>query len=137
MLSTTNFLGLRAFTLLVCRILICMFVLSSFSFSEVVIEGDYLKWIAVGDDDNYGTATKYDIRYSTENLANWELGDVLLTAPTPSQSGMRDSAYIDLIPGAYYFCIRVRDEVWNWSLWSNVVMKDSRQIEPPYLVEWE
>jgi len=84
-----------------------------------------LIWHAPGDDGTVGTASEYDIRYSTApiNISNWNDAASIANAPTPAAAGTAQSVTIsDLDPDTqYYFAIRTADEVPNWSGVSNVV----------------
>ncbi len=84
-----------------------------------------LHWTAVGDDGLVGTASQYDIRYSTTPLteANWEAAVQCTGEPVPKIAG---SAEIFVVTGltpstTYWFGMKVADEVPNWSDLSNVV----------------
>ncbi len=84
-----------------------------------------LAWTAPGDDSTTGTATLYDVRYSTSPLsaANFALAYAAAGAPTPSPSGSPESMLVaGLSPEtAYWFAIRTRDDAGNWSGISNIV----------------
>lgn len=84
-----------------------------------------LNWIATGDDGNIGTATSYDIRYSTLNItdANWADATQVNNEPAPKIAGSSETFTITgLSPDTtYYFAIKVVDEVPNASGLSNVV----------------
>ncbi len=83
-----------------------------------------LTWTAPGDDDYTGTATQYDIRFSTEYITpyNWESNIACPNKPTPGIAGT-DEEYLvtNLVPNTiYYFAIKTADEVLNWSDMSNM-----------------
>lgn len=82
-----------------------------------------LSWTAPGDDGNTGTASSYDIRYSTSTIteANWSTATQVLGEPTPSIAGTSESMTIStLLPNTtYYFAIKTADEVPNTSAISN------------------
>lgn len=82
-------------------------------------------WTAVGDDGLIGTASFYDIRYSTDSItaANWNQATPVASPPAPRSSGSNESFTITgLTPGTtYWIAIKVADEVPNWSGLSNVV----------------
>jgi hypothetical protein len=84
-----------------------------------------LSWTAPGDDGMLGQATKYEIRYALTAIteAGWGLAAVAGWVPVPALAGVRQSAMIsNLLDGQrYYFAIKARDEVGNWSGISNVV----------------
>jgi phosphodiesterase/alkaline phosphatase D-like protein len=83
-----------------------------------------LNWTAPGDDGNTGTASQYDIRYSTANIndANWGSATQVSNEPIPHAAGVAESLIvIGLQPStAYYFAIKTGDEIPNWSGLSNV-----------------
>ena len=86
-----------------------------------------LNWTAPGDDGNAGQASQYDIRYSTStiNEANWNSAIQVDGEPLPQTAGSAESFTVTgLQPGTdYYFAIRTADEVPNWSVLSNVVLR--------------
>ncbi len=83
-----------------------------------------LTWTAPGDDNNTGTAYAYDVRYSTADITDnvtFNTAAVVGGAPPPALAGIGQSmvAY-GLMPGTrYYFALKTRDEVPNWSGLSN------------------
>ncbi len=83
-----------------------------------------ITWTAPGDDGNSGTASQYDIRYSTSNIngANFYLGTVVSGAPSPASAGSSESMIVTGLNPAttYYFAIKTADEIPNWSGLSNV-----------------
>ena len=91
-----------------------------------------LNWTASGDDENNGTATAYDIRYSTTPItdSNW-VSATLVTPPIPSIANTAESFMVTGVPGrTLYFAIRSVDEVYHFSTLSNVV-----EVEiPPYTI---
>jgi len=84
-----------------------------------------LAWHAPGDDGTVGTASEYDIRYSTSpiNAGNWNDAVRIDNEPTPASAGTAQSVIVSgLDPDTdYYFAVRAADEVPNWSGLSNVV----------------
>jgi hypothetical protein len=86
-----------------------------------------LTWTSPGDDGNVGTATTYDIRYSTAAItsANWASATQVTGEPSPKTAGGSESFTVTgLNPSVtYYFAIETADEVPNWSTLSNVVSK--------------
>jgi predicted GH43/DUF377 family glycosyl hydrolase len=84
-----------------------------------------LTWTAPGDDGDVGTASQYDIRYSTSPIdeGNWDSATQAVGEPAPSTPGTEE---IFTVPGlspdtTYYFAMKTADEVPNWSGLSNVV----------------
>ena len=95
-----------------------------------------LAWTAPGDDGSVGTASQYDIRYSTSPItgANWASATQVSGEPTPQVAGSSESFVVTgLTAGTtYYFAIMTADEVPNWSGLSNVVgHSTASDITPP------
>ncbi len=85
-----------------------------------------LAWVSPGDDGNLGTATAYDVRYSTSliDAGNFDAATQWTTnVPDPAVAGSAQSVTIDgLTEGTqYWFAIKTSDEVPNWSAISNVL----------------
>lgn len=84
-----------------------------------------LSWTATGDDGNIGTASIYDIRYSTSSIdeSNWNGSTQCDGEPIPKAAGQYENFTTgNLSPNTtYYFAIKTADEVPNWSELSNVV----------------
>jgi len=83
-----------------------------------------LTWTAPGDDGNTGTASAYDIRYSTSPITavNWGSATQATGEPTPQVAGASESFRVTgLQPDTlYYFALKTGDEVPTWSSLSNV-----------------
>lgn len=83
-----------------------------------------LTWTASGDDGTSGTASVYDIRYSTSTIteASWNSATQVSGEPAPSASGSAESFAVTGLSQSttYYFAIKVADEVPNWSGLSNI-----------------
>ena len=83
-----------------------------------------LAWTAVGDDSLSGTATSYQIRYSTAPIttANFASATAATGAPTPAAPGTAQSLVVRGLSRqvTYYFALRTADEVGNLSALSNV-----------------
>jgi len=94
-----------------------------------------LAWTAVGDDSLIGTASRYDLRYSTAPItdANWPSGLPVTGLPAPMPAGARQSVVVrGLTRGTtYYFAIKTADEVPNWSGISNLLRWDWAQDTSP------
>lgn len=82
-----------------------------------------LRWTAPGDDGATGTATSYDIRYSTSPIttANWNSATTVTGEPTPLVAGTQQTFSMSgLQPSrTYYVAIRTSDGA-NISALSNV-----------------
>jgi hypothetical protein len=82
-----------------------------------------LTWTATGDDGKIGTATRYDLRYSTApiiNLSTFIAATQVSGEPTPGPAGTLQSMDVNLPRGTFYFAIRATDEAGNDSGVSNV-----------------
>jgi phosphodiesterase/alkaline phosphatase D-like protein len=83
-----------------------------------------LGWSAVGDDSLTGTATSYDIRYSTSpiTLQNWATATQATGEPTPAAAGTAQSYTVRGLSRqvTYYFAVRVTDDAGNVSTLSQV-----------------
>ncbi len=93
-----------------------------------------LTWTAPGDDGNTGTASIYDIRYSTGTItdANWGSASLCSGEPSPGAAGATQTFTIkDLSPDTtYYFAVMTADEVSNWSGLSNIASRKTEAIPP-------
>jgi len=83
-----------------------------------------LTWTAPGDDGDVGTASEYDIRYSTEiiNEENWDSATQVVGEPAPGPAGTQEIFTVTGLSTdtTYYFAMETADEVPNWSGLSNV-----------------
>ena len=84
-----------------------------------------LRWNAVGDDSLTGTATSYDVRYSTSPITNtnWASATQATGEPTPGSPGTQQNFTVTGLTRqtTYYFALKVADEGGNVSALSNVV----------------
>ena len=98
--------------------------MSDLSLSGATSDSIDLTWTSTGDDAAVGTATSYDIRYSTSIISelNWASATEVTDEPTPSVSGYSESMTVSgLAPSTlYYFAIKASDEASNSSSISNV-----------------
>ena len=94
-----------------------------------------LNWTAPGDDAGVGTASQFDIRYSSATIteANWASATQVSGEPTPAVAGTAQTMEVTgLQPStSYYFAIKAADEVPNWSGLSNVVLKTTLAESTP------
>jgi hypothetical protein len=70
-----------------------------------------------------GTATSYDVRYSTSpitNLTSFGTATQVVGEPSPQVAGSLETLQVNLAPGTYYFALRTKDEANNTSGLSNV-----------------
>jgi uncharacterized membrane protein len=100
-----------------------------------------LRWTATGDDGTSGTATSYEVRYSTAgpiDNGNWASATIFAQSWTPLSSGTFE--YYDitgLTPGVqYWFAIRAADEEPNWNNASNspTATTLSADVTPPGVI---
>jgi len=86
-----------------------------------------VSWTATGDDGSVGTASYYDIRYSTSFISesNWYSATKVVVVPTPGGAGTPEQFEVcGLDYGTTYtIAIKAADEMYNWSALSNVVIK--------------
>lgn len=99
-----------------------------------------LSWTAPGDDSTAGTATSYDIRYSTSPITelNWASATQISGEPTPSVAGSTESITIENLNESttYYFAIKTSDEVPNESGLSNVLSASTTgDLTPPSAID--
>jgi len=83
-----------------------------------------LNWTAPGDDGNVGTASQYDIRYSTSPIvteADFTAAYLVSSEPAPAAAGTPQSMTVGgLAPGTtYFFVMKTIDEAPNISAMSN------------------
>ena len=83
-----------------------------------------LSWTASGDDGSTGTASTYDVRYSTSTITagNWASATQATGEPAPSVAGSAETFTVTglSLSNIYYFAIKTSDEVPNESAISNV-----------------
>ena len=83
-----------------------------------------ITWTAPGDDNDTGTATTYDVRYSTSAITsgNFASATAVTGEPTPSIAGSSESITVSGLSAStlYYFALKTSDEVPNASAISNV-----------------
>lgn len=93
-----------------------------------------LAWTAPGDDASSGTATSYDIRYSTSNITtgNWASATQVSGEPTPQVAGTNQTLTVSGLSSGttYYFAIKTSDEVPNESNLSNITSLATGAAEP-------
>jgi thermitase len=82
-----------------------------------------LTWTAPGDDGTTGTATSYDLRYSSSPITAGNFASATsASAPAPAAAGTPQSAEVTGLQSChtYYFAIKAIDDVGNAGALSNV-----------------
>ncbi|MEW6499055.1 MAG: fibronectin type III domain-containing protein, partial [Cyanobacteriota bacterium] len=92
-----------------------------------------LSWSAVGDDGMTGTATGYDIRYSTSQITtntHYNAATQVTGEPQPAAPGTQETFTVTGLQQntTYYFAIKAFDEVNNYSPLSNVISYATLQV---------
>jgi len=91
--------------------------------SEVTLT---LQWTAPGDDGWIGRAVAYDVRVSSAPIteSNFNRAAKVAGFIYPGEPGTTETMVVTgLTPGAeYYFAVKTKDEVGNWSAISNVAV---------------
>jgi hypothetical protein len=97
-------------------------------------------WTAPGDDGSTGTATTYDVRYSTSPVTsgNWSSASLVPSEPSPAVAGSDESMTITglLANTQYYIAIKTSDEAGNESTLSNVLaMTTADDVAPAAIAD--
>ena len=94
-----------------------------------------VRWTAPGDDGAVGTASIYDIRYSTSTIttANWGSATQATAEPAPAVAGTQQTYTLSGLAGSqtYYVAIRTTDDRGNVSVISNVVNATTLDVVAP------
>lgn len=94
-----------------------------------------LAWTATGDDSLTGTATTYDVRWSTAPItaANFATASAATGEPVPGAPGAAQSFTVTGLSRQvlYYFAVKVADEAGNWSAMSNVPSATTPDTKAP------
>src|SRR5262245_41287839 len=119
---------MRFITIPLCLVLMGLAGMATTAQAQTVTYNSVsLTWTTPGDDSLTGTASSFDIRYSTTAItaANFASATRWTNAPTPAASGTRQTTTITgLSPNTtYYFAIKTADEVPNWSGISNIISR--------------
>jgi hypothetical protein len=97
-----------------------------------------LRWTAPGDDGGSGTASSYDIRYSTSQISNgnWGSATPVTGEPSPASAGTQQTFTLTgLTTGqTYYVAMRTTDDAGNVSGLSNVASGTPADTVPPAAV---
>ncbi len=97
---------------------------SNLATGAVTTSSIVVTWTAPGDDASSGTATTYDLRYSTSAITsgNFDSATQVTGEPTPSVAGSSETKTVTGLSSGttYYFALKTSDEVPNTSAISNV-----------------
>jgi chitodextrinase len=97
-----------------------------------------LRWTATGDDSLTGTATSYDVRYSTSPItaANWASATQATGEPAPVAAGGTQNFTVTGLTRqtTYYVAIKVIDDGGNASALSNPVSAATPDLTSPAAV---
>lgn len=97
--------------------------ITTLSISNVGTSTLTLVWMAMGDDNDLGRATGYDIRFSLEEITldNWDEAQILENGLEPAESYEREEFLATGLEQdvEYYFAIKSIDEAGNFSDISN------------------
>lgn len=109
-------------------VLVAMAVISGTAGAQTVTWNSVqLSWTTPGDDGLTGTASQFDLRYSTSAISasNFQNATRWTGTPTPAAPGTAQSTTVTgLLPSTtYWFAIKTADEVPNWSGISNVISR--------------
>jgi len=108
--------------------------------AQLTTQTKVLTWTSKGDDGNVGTASAYDLRYSTDSsaLVAWAVlppASVIKATglPIPMVAGTTQTFTIaGLFEGStYFFAIKSVDEMGNWSGISNILKVTILDTTPP------
>ncbi|HEU5309865.1 MAG TPA: fibronectin type III domain-containing protein [Candidatus Eisenbacteria bacterium] len=98
-----------------------------------------LRWTAPGDDGTTGTATSYDIRYSTSTITsgNWNSATQASGEPAPAAGGTVQTFTLNGLQSGrtYYVAIRATDNGGNQSSLSNVTNGSTPDTIAPATVQ--
>lgn len=116
-------------------IIVIFTILASTAFAQTASIS--LRWTAPGDDGSVGTATRYEMRYSTTQPDTstsqsfdswWAGGTIVTTLPIPTLAGTTQTCVVTRTGGflalqTYYFVIRAVDDANNFGAYSNVAWR--------------
>lgn len=98
-------------------------------FIEIISESSvYPTWVAKGDNGTVGSATRYDIRRSTQPITagNFASATRVGMPPPLCPGGMEFQEVGGLTPcTTYYFALKTGDGAGNWSAMSNVLQQQT------------
>ncbi len=108
--------------------------ITNLAVTTIATNSAILSWTAPGDDGAVGTATTYDLRYSTSPItsANFASATAVTGEPTPTIAGTTQSMTVSGLNSGttYYFALKTSDEVPNVSVISNIVSGATTSVTP-------
>lgn len=114
-------------------------VVSNLTGAPVANSKIILHWTAPGDDGSVGTATEYDLRYSTAAFGDKEFPFAFRVSgmAPPQAAGSAEAWTVQGLTACvtYYFALKTRDAAGNWSGISNMLVQASGcDLTPPAAV---
>jgi hypothetical protein len=104
---------------------------------QLSADGITLTWTAPGDDDDSGTASIYDIRYSEIDITGdtWSTAVKVSGESKPKAAGEDESFQVSGLDQntTYYFAVKAADEIPNWSPLSNIATGTTLGVSKPEL----
>jgi hypothetical protein len=98
-----------------------------------------LTWTAPGDDGTEGTATAYDVRYSTDPFTAQDWGGLtqVENEPAPLSAGSTQTLTVTALPlaTAYHFALTTTDEAGNVSAISNIASAERSSPAGGWIVD--
>src|SRR2546428_714156 len=98
-----------------------------------------VNWTTPGDDGLSGTASQFDLRYSTSPITstNWGSATAVSGLPSPASSGTAQGYVVKNLSRevTYYFAMRTTDDAGNTSALSNVPSVTTPDTTPPATVQ--
>jgi hypothetical protein len=96
-----------------------------------------LTWTATGDDDDAGTASRYDVRFAHADSVEWSDMTRITDESAPKKAGEPESLRVVELTSetSHFFLLRTADEAMNWSDASNVATILVPDVMPPRAVD--
>lgn len=118
---------MRQLSLVLLLILIGLATMHATADAQVTSTSVQLSWTTPGDDSLTGTASQFDLRYSTAviNATNFASATRWVATPAPvAPATLQSTTVTGLLPSTtYWFAIKTADEVPNWAGLSNVISR--------------
>jgi subtilisin family serine protease/chitodextrinase len=98
-----------------------------------------LVWTAPGDNGDSGTAAAYDLRFAGQRItsSNWSSAHTVAGTPDPLPAGELETMRVSGLDSLtrYYFALRTRDAVGNWSAISKNAQVITEDDIPPAAID--